>query len=323
MKYKYLGNSGLKVSSLAMGTMTFGDGASEQESREIYAMARNSGINHFDCANVYANGESESILGRLINSHRHEIILSTKAYYPTSELPNERGLSRLNLRNELHNSLRRLQTDYIDIFYMHAFDSETPLEETISTLDLFTQQGKILYVGISNFASWQVMKALAIASKYNHIQIACIQPMYNLLKRQCEVELMPMALHEGLGVITYGPLAGGMLTGKYLDRVNPQDGRLVNDPMYRARYEDLKYLEQVKRFTAFAKDASCSPEALAIAWVINNPAVTAPLLGAKNTAQLEAVLGATKINLSELEYQQITSFVESPPIATDRSEESL
>lgn len=321
MKYKYLGESGLEVSALALGTMTFGDGASEKESGEIYSLARSHGINHFDCANVYGNGESERILGRLMQSHRSEVVLSTKAYYPMGELPNERGLSRLHIRNEIHNSLRRLQTDYIDIFYMHSFDQETPLEETISTLDLFTQQGKILYVGISNFASWQAMKALSIASRYSHVKIVCIQPMYNLLKRQCEVELLPMAKSEQLGVITYGPLAGGMLTGKYLSKI-PEDGRLAKDAMYRERYKNLKYINQVEKFITFAKEGNYTPESLAIAWVMKNSVVTSPLIGAKTTKQLETVLRGAEINLPEYEYQQITSFVESPPIATDRSEES-
>lgn len=320
MQYEKLGDSGVSISNLALGTMTFGDGADIAECQSIYTVAREAGINHFDCANVYANGESECILGSLINAHREEVVISTKVFYPTGALPNDKGLGRRHMSQELHRSLLRLNTEYIDIYYLHAYDGEISLRETLATLDIFTQQGKILYVGISNFAAWQVMKLLSMTNEFPHLKVVCIQPMYNLLKRQCEVELLPMASHENLGVIPYGPLAGGVLTGKYLN-ANTRNGRLQNDPMYRARYADEKYTQQVTAFIQFAKTHGYSPEALAIAWVSRNPIVSAPLLGAKSAEQLKTALASGLIQLSEGDYDYLTKLIDPPGVATDRSEE--
>ena len=182
MEHKVLGKTGLKVSSLCLGTMTFGDGADKAASKNIYALARDKGINIFDCANVYAKGESERILGKLIREHRDQTILATKAFFPTSKKINDRGSSRFHLTKALEGSLKRLGTDYVDIYYLHNFDENTSLEESISTLNDFVRQGKVLYIGLSNFTAWQVMKAIAICEHRNYASITCIQPMYNLLK---------------------------------------------------------------------------------------------------------------------------------------------
>jgi len=321
MNYKKLGNTGLKVSSLCLGTMTFGDGADKDMCNRMYTLSRDKGINFFDCANVYANGESEKILGQLVQSHRSEVILSTKAYYPTGSNINDRGLSRLHLTNELEKSLKRLKTDYIDIYYLHSFDKDTPLEESLSTLNNFVKQGKILYIGLSNFAAWQIMKAISVTQHFNYTSIACIQPMYNLLKRQCETEILPLAESEGLGVVSYGPLAGGMLTGKYIKIQAIKDGRLNTDPMYQKRYQQEVNWNITERYINFCKNNNYNPIALGIAWVGSQKNITTPIIGARNTNQLKTALGALDINISDELRNEISKISIAPAMATDRQEE--
>jgi len=322
MKYKNLGKSGVKVSSLCMGTMTFGNEADKATSKKLYSACRNAGINFFDCANGYAGGESEKILGKLIKAHRDEVLITSKAYFPKGEDINARGLSRFHLTKALEGSLKRLGTDYIDLYYLHHFDEQTPLEETLSTLNDFVRQGKVLYTGISNFAAWQVMKAAAINDRRNYAPAACIQPMYNLLKRQCESELLPMAQDQGLGVFPYSPLAGGLLTGKYQNR-KPKAARFNTNKMYQNRYKEERQENTVQSFLAFAKSNDYHPVSLAIAWAGGHPAVTAPIIGARNLTQLKPALNASKIEMNSELRASISKLSESPAIATDRFEETL
>lgn len=320
MQYKRLGKAGVKVSSLCFGTMTFGDQADKVMSKKLYGLCRDKGINFFDCANGYAKGESEKILGRLIKDHREEVIITTKAYFPTSADVNGRGLSRFHLIKSLDASLKRIQTDYIDLFYLHHFDEETPLEETLSTLNDFVRQGKVLYLGLSNFAAWQVMKAIAITERNGWAPIACLQPMYNLLKRQCESEILPMAISEGLGVFPYSPLAGGWLTGKYLKN-RETEGRFQVSKMYQQRYEEESNQQGTQQFLDFAQTNGYNPVSLAIAWVGGHPGITAPIVGARNIEQLEPALAALDIDLSTETRQAISELTLAPAIATDRAEE--
>ncbi|WP_103070951.1 aldo/keto reductase [Aquimarina sediminis] len=321
MNYKNLGNSGIKVSSLCLGTMTFGDGADAAMSKKIYQTSRDRGVNFFDCANVYAKGESERILGKLIYEHRDEVVITTKAYYPTGNTVNDRGLSRHHLTKELNKSLKRLNTDYIDLYYMHCFDTETPLEESLSTLNDFVKQGKIHYIGLSNFAAWQVMKAISIVEKSNYEPITCIQPMYSLLKRQCESELLPMAYSEKLGVTSYSPLGGGLLTGKYHN--SNVDGRFKTSEMYQKRYDDEVTNKTVDRFIKFAMANDYDPVSLAIAWVSANQTITAPIIGARTVAQLEPALNSLTIEMTKELRDEISGFSLTPTLATDRKEEQL
>ena len=320
MEYKNLGRAGVKVSSLCFGTMTFGDGADEKTSATLYGMCRDKGINFFDCANVYAKGESERILGRLIKSHRDEVVIATKAYFKTSDDINGRGLSRFHLTKSLEQSLKRLDTDYVDLFYLHHFDEETPIEESLSTLNDFVRQGKVLYLGLSNFAAWQVMKSISITQLQNLAPISCIQPMYNLLKRQCESELLPMAASERLGVFPYSPLAGGWLSGKYIN-AEPAVGRFKTSKMYQKRYEQERNKETTQAFLDFAKESNYHPVSLAIAWVGSNPNITATIIGARNEQQLGPALDSIDLVLSESDRNTISGFSLSPAIATDRAEE--
>lgn len=320
MEYRNLGRAGVKVSSLCFGTMTFGDGADEKMSADLYGLCRDKGINFFDCANVYAKGASERILGRLIKPHRQEVIIATKAYFRTSEDVNGRGLSRFHLTQSLEQSLKRLDTDYVDLFYLHHFDEETPIEESLSTLNDFVRQGKVLYLGLSNFAAWQVMKSISITQIQHWAPISCIQPMYNLLKRQCESEILPMAQSEGLGVFPYSPLAGGWLTGKYLND-QASAGRFTSSKMYQKRYEQEQNQHTTQAFMDFAAKQGYHPVSLAIAWVGSHPGVTAPIIGARNVEQLMPALDAIELALTAEERETISSFSLSPAIATDRAEE--
>ena len=322
MEYKKLGNSDIKVSSLCLGTMTFGDGADEAMCKKIYKASRDKGINFFDCANVYAEGESEKILGKLIHGHRDEVIITTKAYYPIGNGIHDRGLGRFHLTSELEKSLKRLNTDYINIFYMHCFDEDTPLEESLLTLNAFVKQGKVKYVGVSNFAAWQVMKAIGLTKQLNTMPITCIQPMYSLLKLQCESEILPMAKSENLGVVPYSPLGGGMLSGKYLNNM-VQNGRHNSSDMYKKRYEDVSNFKTTEQFIKFAKANNYNPVSLAIAWVNSNKTITSPIIGARNENQLIPALASSDLELTDDVRDKISSFSVVPALATDRTEEQI
>ncbi|MGD0783215.1 MAG: aldo/keto reductase, partial [Candidatus Aminicenantales bacterium] len=215
MDMKYLGRTGVRVSALCFGTMTFGKESDEAESAAVFRRCREAGLNFFDCADIYAGGRSEEILGRLIRDCRGDVVITSKFYFPSGTGPNDQGATRLHLRAALESSLRRLGTDRIDVYFIHRFDDRTPLEETLRALDDAVRQGKINHVGASNFAAWQVMKGLGLAALHEWAPFQVLQPMYSLVKRQAECEILPMALAEGLGVIPFSPMAGGLLSGKY------------------------------------------------------------------------------------------------------------
>jgi aryl-alcohol dehydrogenase-like predicted oxidoreductase len=321
MNYRYLGDTGVKVSPLCMGTMTFGDAADKDTSAAMFRRCREVGINVFDCANVYAEGRSEEILGDLIADCQDEVVITSKAYFPTGDDPNARGASRYHLVRAVENSLRRLGTDRIDVFFVHRFDEQTSLRETLRALDDLVRQGKVLYLGASNFAAWQVMKALGRQRTEGWTPFHVIQPMYNLTKRQAEVELLPLARSEDLGVLSYSPLGGGLLTGKYgVDR-EPDQGRLVKNQMYQTRYGTDVHYRVAERFTDFAEERGHDPIALAVAWVAHHPAITAPIIGARNLIQLEGSLGALDIDMTDDLRAEISALSPTPPPATDRVEE--
>jgi len=321
MQYKFLGRTGVKVSELAFGTMSFGGDADEETSRALFARCRDVGINHFDCADVYAEGRSEEILGTLIADCRDEVVIASKAYFPTGTDVNARGASRYHLVRAAEASLRRLGTDRIDLYYVHRFDDATDLEETLRALEDLVRQGKILYPAVSNFAAWQVVKALGLAALRGFQPVVAIQPMYNLAKRAAEIEILPMAESEGIAVFPYSPLAGGLLSGKYgVDR-RPESGRLTQNKMYQARYGDAGYYDLADAFTKLAEELGHHPAALAVAWVASHPAVTAPLIGARNLDQLDGVLAATEIDMTPELRERISALAPEPPPATDRNEE--
>lgn len=321
MKFKYLGDTGVQVSELCFGTMSFGGDADKNTSLEMFKTARDKGVNFFDCANVYQKGLAEEYLGEFADGERQELILTTKAYFPMDEGINSQGASRKHLFESLHSSLKRLKTDYVDLFYIHRFDDNTSLEETMRVLDDMVRQGKILYPAVSNFAAWQIVKANAIAKERGYTTIKCIQPMYNLVKRQAEVEILPMALNENIAVTSYSPLGGGLLTGKYGKERRPESGRIVSNKMYGHRYGDERNFETAEAFTKFAREKGLNPVSLAVRWVASHQAVTAPIIGARNVDQLKDSLGSVDIEMNDEMRQIISGFSVEPPPATDRNEE--
>lgn len=321
MEYRFLGRTGVRVSKVVFGTMSFGGDADEATSGALFGRCRDAGINFFDCADVYQGGRSEEILGRLLRGCRDEVVLSTKAYFPSGEGPNDRGSSRYHLVRAVEGSLRRLGTDRIDLFFLHRFDDLTALEETLRAVELLVQQGKVLYPAVSNFAAWETARALGIAERHGWSPVVCAQPMYNLLKRQAEVEILPMAAGEGLGVLSYSPLAGGLLSGRYGRSRRPEKGRILDNLMYRTRYGDELNFEIAEAFTALAADLGHHPAALAVAWVASHPAVTAPILGARSLEQLEPCLAGASITLDAATRDRISRLSPEPPPATDRNEE--
>ena len=322
MNYKILGKTGIEVSELCLGTMAFGGDADKKESEKIFKLCRDRGINFFDCANVYEKGKSEKILGKLIDGSRNELVITSKAYFPTSEDVNSRGGTRKHILTAINESLKRLNTDYIDIYFLHRFDDLTPIEETMRVLEDLVRSGKVLYLGASNFAAWQIAKALGISAKNCWNRFECIQPMYNLVKRQAEVEIFPMALSEKIGVISYSPMGGGLLSGKYGTHKRPKEGRLVENKMYEARYSDKKMFEIAENFTLLAKKLNYSPVSLSIAWAKSHPAVTAPIIGGRNTAQLKDSINSLDINMNSELREQISKLSFDPALATDRNEEN-
>lgn len=322
MEYRDLGRTGVRVSQLCFGTMAFGGEADEDTSAALFARCRDAGINFFDCADVYAGGRSEAILGALAEPCRDELVLTTKAFFPTArDDPNARGASRRHLVQAVENSLRRLRTDRIDLYFVHRFDDRTDLGETLRALDDLVRAGKVVSIGASNFAAWQVAKAMGLSARNGWSSFACIQPMYNLLKRQAEVELLPMAASEGVAVTPYSPLGGGLLTGKYEAAEPATRGRLVENAMYAERYGDAGVRDSVRRFVAFARERGYVPASLAVAWVAAHPAVTAPIIGARVPEQLEASLRSVEIDMTEDLRAEIGALAPEPPPATDRSEE--
>ncbi|NOU97100.1 aldo/keto reductase [Paenibacillus sp. LMG 31456] len=321
MQYRTLGKTGIQVSSLCFGTMSFGGNADEETSRAMFQRCREVGINFFDCANVYSGGRSEEILGRCIADCRDEIVLTSKVSMPMGSDVNARGMSRRNIMLSVEQSLKRLGTDRLDLYFIHNFDSNTAMEETLRALDDLQQQGKILYPAVSNWAAWQIAKALGISNKEGIARFECIQPMYNLVKRQAEVEILPLAESEQVGVISYSPLGGGLLSGKYSKDKKPVQGRLVEQAMYGKRYGEQLYYDVAERFTEYSAERELHPATLAVAWVMSHPGVTAPIIGARNLEQLEPSLAALEIHMTPEWRKEIDALSITPPPATDRSEE--
>jgi aryl-alcohol dehydrogenase-like predicted oxidoreductase len=249
------------------------------------------------------------------------VVITSKVYFPTGSDPNARGASRRNIQLAVEKSLRRLQTDWIDIYFIHHFDEHTPIEETLRSLDDLVRQGKILYPAVSNFSAWQIMKALGISHYEQLARFEVIQPMYNLVKRQAEVEILPLAQAQGLAVTSYSPLGGGLLTGKYTGEQTPEVGRLKSSKMYEIRYGEEWMYTAATDFAEFARSHGYTPASLAVAWVAHHPAVTAPIIGARNLAQLEDSLQAVELEMTEELYEQISALTPRPAVATDRSEE--
>lgn len=322
MQFTILGRTGMTVSRLCMGTMTFGREADEATSAALFARCREAGINFFDCADLYAQGRSEEILGNLARDCRDDLVLTTKVGFEAGMAPpNNQGLSRRHILRAVEASLRRLGTDWLDIYFCHRWDALTPLEETLRAMDDLVRQGKVRYLGVSNWMAWQIARALGQAEQMGLGPIHVVQPMYSLVKRTVEVELLPMAQAEGLGIVTYSPLGAGLLTGKYAGGSGPDEGRLNVHDMYTRRYAANREGGIAERFGEYARGQGAHPVTLAVAWVKAHPAVTAPIIGARSVEQLEPALAAADYVMSAEERQAISDLTPPVPVATDRDEE--
>ena len=321
MDYRTLGRTGVEVSQLCFGTMSFGGDADAETSAALYRRCRDAGINFFDTANVYSAGRSEEILGDLIKGERDQLVITSKVCGGMGPGPNQRGLSRRHIALQVEDTLRRLQTDRLDFYFVHNFDKATPVEDTLRTLDDLVRQGKILYPAVSNWAAWQIALALGHSACESLASFACVQPMYNLVKRQAEVEILPLAQDRRLGVIPYSPLGAGLLTGKYGVEKRPPSGRLLEKDTYIRRYSEPTYYEIAECFIDYARQEGTHPATLAVAWVAKHPAVTAPIIGARNLEQLEPSLQAAKFDMSEEMRAEISALSVEPPLATDRSDD--
>jgi aryl-alcohol dehydrogenase-like predicted oxidoreductase len=321
MEYRPLGRTGIRVSALCFGTMSFGGDADEQTALAMFRRCRQAGINFFDCADIYQKGLSEEILGRCMADCRDQIVLTSKVWGPMGEDLNARGLSRRHIMLAVEASLRRLRTDRLDLYFCHMVDPATPMDETLRAMDDLVRHGKVLHPAVSNWSAWQIAKALGLTERGGLARFECLQPMYNLVKRQAEVEILPLAAAERIGVIPYSPLGGGLLTGKYGLALRPQQGRIIQNPMYAKRYAEPSYYETAERFADHARRHQVHPATLAVAWVMHHPAVTAPIIGARNLEQLEPSLAAAELKMTPEWRAEISALSPEPPLATDRAEE--
>ncbi|WP_409342401.1 aldo/keto reductase [Paenibacillus sp. MBLB4367] len=305
MHYRRLGNSGVHVSALGLGTNAFGTRADQDTSIRIIRQSLDYGINFIDTANIYTRTESERIIGLALEGRRHEAVLATKAGLPRGEGPNARGSSRYHLMQELESSLKRLRTDYVDLYQIHTFDPNTPLEETLRTLDDMVRSGKVRYIGASNYAAWELMKALGISEKLGLNRFVSTQTSYSLADRTPEQELVPLCLDQGVGIIPYFPLAGGILTGKYTSADSaPAGSRADADPNFKRflRPDKLTLGEEVVKLAA---ELNCTPGALSLAWLMRKPAVSTVIVGATRTEQLEQNIQSVSLELDASAMEQL------------------
>lgn len=321
MNYKPLGQTGLQVSQLCFGTMSFGGDADEAESAKMFHACRDIGINFFDCADAYSNGKAETILGKLIKDCRGEIILTSKCFIQMDDNILSGGAGRRHIVQACEASLKRLGTDYLDIFFMHRWSNIVPLEETLRVLEQLVSDGKVHHLGVSNYSAWQIAKALGIAKKNNWQRVDVIQPMYSLVKRQVEVEILELAKAENLGVMTYSPVGGGLLSGKYTKENRPAGGRISTNPEYTARYKEDWVFEVAESFSEFAKARGIHPVSLAVAWAGKNEAITCPIIGARSLEQLQPSLDSINVDMTDDLYAELIALTRTPPPATDRLEE--
>jgi aryl-alcohol dehydrogenase-like predicted oxidoreductase len=307
MKYRFLGRTGMKVSELCLGAMTFGRESSEELSHQMLDRFVEAGGNFIDTADVYSRGVSEEILGRWLKGRsRDDLVIATKVRGTMGDGPNEVGLSRKHILSGVEASLRRLDTDYIDLYQVHAWDSATPLEETLSTLDGLVKSGKVRYIGASNYTGWQLQKAIDLSHGMGWESFVCLQPLYNLLDRSTEWELIPICQNEGLGMITWSPLRGGWLSGKFHRGMTaPPDGTRIKTAEEQgwseawSTYNNERTWGILDELFAVAEEVGKTPAQVALKWLLHRTGVTAPIVGARRLEHLEDNLGAVGWSLDD------------------------
>lgn len=321
MHYRTLGNSGLRVSAVSMGTFTFGGRGpfgmvgnhQVEDARRLLDLCLDRGVNLFDTANMYSTGLSEEILGEVLKGRRERVLISSKARMPMGDGPNDQGTSRHHLIRECEASLRRLGTDHIDIYYMHEWDGMTPVEEMMSALDTLTQQGKLRYVGCSNFSGWQVMKALGAADKAGGVRFVTQQIHYTLEAREAEYELLPISVDQGLGVLVWSPLAAGLLTGKHKRNAPPPPGSRQAAGWDEPPIRDTERLWNiVETLVEIGEAHSVSAAQVALAWLLTRPAISSLVVGGRTAEQFEDNFAALDLTLSAGDLERLNS-VSRPP----------
>jgi len=318
--YRYLGKTGLKVSEFCLGAMTFGRETSQETSHQILDRFVEAGGNFIDTADVYTQGASEEVLGRWLKGKpRDDFVIATKVRFPMGEGPNEAGLSRKHILAGVAASLHRLDTDYVDLYQVHCWDATTPLEETLSTLDSLVRSGVVRYLGASNYSGWQLQKAIDISRHMGWEPFVCLQPLYNLLDRQIELELLPVCRNEGLGVIPWSPLRGGWLTGKVRRGMTaPPQGSRVKTAQEQGwseswdAYANEHTWNVLDELVAVAEEAGKTPAQVALNWLLQRPGVTAPIIGARTLEQLESNLGASGWTLSAEHLDRLNQVSQQP-----------
>ena len=321
MEYRQLGRSGLRISTVTLGTMGFGGtgwatpvGQIDVEgARKQIGMARDAGVNLFDTADVYSSGLSEQILGKALGSDREEVLVATKVRQPMGEGPNDAGLSRHHIIRSAEASLRRLGTDYIDLYQVHEWDGQTPLEETLRALDDLVRSGKVRYVGCSNYAAWHLMKALWAADRNRLTPFASMQVYYSLQARDIENELVPLAVDQGLGILVWSPIAGGLLSGKYRRGVAaPPGSRHLTEWSEPPIYDEDKLYDTIEVLVAIGEDLGVSAAQVALAYTMAKPAVTSVIVGARTEQQLADNLAAADLQLTPVHIERLDKVSAQP-----------
>ena len=322
MKYVNLGRAGVKVSRVCLGVMTYGDPAwrpwilTEEQGRPFIKRALEQGINFFDVADMYSLGKSEEILGRAIRdfARRDDVVIGTKAYFKMSDDPNDRGLSRKHLMSAIDASLRRLGTDYVDLYQIHRYDAETPIEETLRALDDIVRMGKARYIGASSMSAWQFTKALYLADRHGWTRFVSMQNHYNLVYREEEREMLPLCREEGIGVIPWSPLARGFLAGNRRPSDKGTTARAQTDDIAHRLYYTESDFKIVERVVALADRRGVSPAQIALAWLLHQPGVTAPIVGASKMEQLDQAIAAVDITLTEDDRRELEELYQPHPV---------
>jgi aryl-alcohol dehydrogenase-like predicted oxidoreductase len=324
MEYRLLGRSGLKVPVLCFGVATFGGGTEffrawgatdVEEAKRLIGLCLDAGVNFFDTADVYSKGLSEEILGKAIEGKRHDLLISTKATFPMGDGPNDKGSSRYHLINAVEASLKRLGTDYIDIYHLHGFDALTPLEETLDTLNTLVRSGKVRYIACSNFSGWHLMKSLAVSERYGWARYVGYQGYYSLIGREYEWELMPLALDQGVGTLVWSPLGWGRLTGKIRrGQPLPETSRLHKTSEQGPQVDDEYLYDVVDALDAVAKETGRSVPQVALNWLLQRPTISSVIIGARNEEQLKQNLAAADFKLTEAQVAALDKASDRPAI---------
>lgn len=321
MQYRQLGRSGLKVSALTLGTMTFGGkgrfsfvGNTDQSgATRMVDIAIDAGVNLFDTSDVYSTGTSEEMVGEAIKGKRGQVLVATKARFPMGSGPNDAGLSRHHLLEACDASLKRLAVDHIDLYHVHEWDGLTPVEETMAALDHLVRSGKVRYIGVSNFTGWQLMKALGVADRAGSARFVSQQIHYTLEAREAEYELVPIALDQGLGIMVWSPLAGGLLSGQYRrGKAGPNDGRDFagwQEPPIR---DEAKLYDLIEVLVTIADEHNVTAAEVALAWLLHRPAVATVVIGATTEAQLRTNLKSVDLQLTESDMERLNAITKLP-----------